>query len=79
MKSSPDVLILPSKLTLAPKDINGTLVINPGSLAKGSSNGTFAEIFISPMKESDLKSHMDDGSAILHGVAERTRVEIVKL
>lgn len=78
MKASPDVLLLPSKLTLSPKEIQGTLVLNPGTLAKGANGGTFAEIFIHPMKESDLKAS-DESVLLQHKVAERSVVNIIKI
>ena len=34
-KYSPDVLIIPSKLAPLAKDVSGTLVVNPGTVAKG--------------------------------------------
>ncbi len=54
MGVSPDVLILPSKLAHMAKDTLGTLVVNPGQLAKGNSGGTFAELSIHPMNASFL-------------------------
>lgn len=80
MNASPDVLILPSKLTHLIKDFNGSLIVNPGSLAKGSSGGSYAELSIHPLKESDLRDAIIAGKASVgHEVVSRTRVSIVKI
>eukprot|EP01035_Chromulina_nebulosa_P023539 gene23539-30520_t len=55
MSQSPDVLILPSKLTQMAKEVTGTLVINPGSLTRGNTGGTFAELTIYPLNEEKLR------------------------
>lgn len=54
-KQSPDVLILPSRLTLLCKEVMGTLVINPGQLTKGIGGGTYAELAIHPIKEQEIR------------------------
>lgn len=46
MQTSPDVLIIPSKLTHMVKEVFGTLVVNPGYLAKGSSGTSLASLLV---------------------------------
>ncbi len=58
MKVSPDVLILPSKLAPFCRPVLNTMVINAGSLAKGSNGGTYAEMAIHPIRESDLRDRI---------------------
>lgn len=77
MKTTPDVLLLPSKLSTMAKEVGGTVVVNPGFLSKGSSGGTFAEILVHPMKESELQGK--DAAEIAHKVHERTVVNIIKI
>lgn len=80
MNASPDILIMPSKLTHMVKEVFGTLVINPGSLAKGTTGGTYAEITIHPMTESNIRSSIIDGkSSIPHSVHNRSKVQIIKV
>lgn len=81
MQKSPDVLLLPSKLAHLAKDVLGTIVVNPGFLARGSTGGTFAEVVIHPIKESDLKEKIaeKESSPIPNKVADRTLVHIVKI
>merc|ERR1711871_98561 len=54
MKYTPDVLIMPSKLKQFAKEIQGSLVINPGHLTRGSRGGTFAEMHIHPLEREIL-------------------------
>jgi DNA polymerase alpha subunit B len=78
--NSPDVLIIPSKLAPLVTDVFGTLVINPGQLAKGTSGGTFANMTINPIDEMTLRKAMQDNEAqIPHGVSSRTNVAITKI
>jgi DNA polymerase alpha subunit B len=80
MHTSPDVLILPSKLAAMARDVNGSLVINPGTLVKGSSAGTFAELHIHPMPEDSIRDALIAGkTAIPHQVPSRTKVAIKKI
>jgi DNA polymerase alpha subunit B len=78
MKASPDVLLLPSKLSNMAKDVMGTVVVNPGFLSKGSGGGTFAELVIHPMKHSDLQA-MPQDLPIPHAIPGRTMVTILKI
>lgn len=81
MKCNPDVLITPSKLTSMARDVQGTLVVNPGQVAKGTSGGTVANIAIHPLKETMLRdAHLNDPKApIPHSVVSRSFVDITKL
>ncbi len=80
MDVTPDVLIMPSRLLPLAKNVKGSLVVNPGPLAKGTSGGTFAELTIHPMKEKDLRDAIIAGEQnLLHQVAERTKVVISKI
>lgn len=77
MKVRPDVLILPSKLSQIIKEVDNTLVINPGTLATGTKAGSFADISIHPFQESLLKGNMVE--EIPHNVCSRTCVKIFKM
>jgi DNA polymerase alpha subunit B len=83
MKTSPDVLLIPSKLSTLAKEVRGTLVVNPGQLVKGSSGGTYAMLTIHPLPEPVLKAGMgvpaEEQQPMLHSVHSRTRVEILKI
>jgi len=79
-KKKPDVLITPSRLAPFAKEILGTVVINPGTLVKGTSGGTFAQMTINPYPESVLtdlqKQHIDEYP---HNLPQRTAVDIIKI
>ncbi|KAJ1436126.1 DNA polymerase alpha/epsilon subunit B-domain-containing protein [Ochromonadaceae sp. CCMP2298] len=82
--TKPDVMVLPSRLAALAKDVMGTLVVNPGSLARGVGGGTYAQMDIHPMKETDLRSAVlaqsqGNGDAMAHGVSSRTAVTISKI
>lgn len=78
---SPDVLILPSRMNHMVTDVQGTLVINPGQLAKGTNGGTYATMTIHPMKDNELKAYIEagDNSAKMHKISERARVSILRI
>ena len=80
MQRSPDVLILPSRLAHMARDVLGTVIVNPGSLAKGPNGGTFAEIAIHPLKEEELRTqHLENTKELPHAVSTRTSVNIMKI
>jgi DNA polymerase alpha subunit B len=56
MPLTPDVLLLPGKLTTFARDVRGCLCINPGHLARGTSGGTFAQITIHPLPKEELEA-----------------------
>lgn len=77
---SPDVLIIPSKLTPLVSDVLGTLVINPGHIAKGTKGGTYANITINPINETTLQNSIHEKkNEIPHLVSSRSNVEIVRI
>jgi DNA polymerase alpha subunit B len=79
-KKRPDILICPSRLSPFAKDVMGTVAINPGTLAKGVSGGTYANIHITPYSEDTLKEVTKQGiEAYPHNTSLRTAVEIVKI
>jgi hypothetical protein len=78
--ASPDVLIIPSKLSALVTDVFGTLVVNPGQLAKGTNGGTFANLTINPLDEMTLRKAMQDNvNELPHEVSSRTNVAITRI
>ena len=58
----------------------GTLVVNPGQLAKGSFGGSYAEMSIHPLSEIELRDAKIAGKeSIEHSVHSRTSVNILKI
>jgi DNA polymerase alpha subunit B len=78
MKASPDVLLTPSRLTPMAKDVLGTLVINPGTLAKGVQGGSYATLSINPLPAVPMEGDQAQ-STRSHDVAARTNVSISKI
>ena len=78
MKMTPDILLLPSKLSHMAKDIHGSLVVNPAQLVKGSGGGTFAKLTINPIPAEELRKQSSD-EPIAHNIHSRTRVDIIKI
>lgn len=74
MNATPDVLITPSRLAPMAKEVLGTVVINPGPLAKGRRGGTYSTLSINPLPPSP-----DDKSDRTHEVPSRTNVSIRKI
>eukprot|EP00041_Stephanoeca_diplocostata_P010570 m.168423 g.168423 ORF g.168423 m.168423 type:complete len:663 (+) comp18206_c0_seq5:180-2168(+) len=54
MPVTPDVLILPSTMKYFAKNVNGSLVINPGRLCKHSSGGTYASVAVHAPRRNDI-------------------------
>lgn len=79
LKVSPDVLIAPSKLTQMARESSGTLVVNPGTLTKGSAGGTYAEMSIHPFPESVLEDAEKKGESLPHVAHSRTQVSILRI
>lgn len=70
---SPDVLILPSKLSTSVSDVLGSLIVNPGQLSKGKNGGTYLEMHIHPHKEEVLRTAvMEEKELLSHDIAKRT-------
>ncbi|EWM28950.1 hypothetical protein Naga_100389g2 [Nannochloropsis gaditana] len=78
MPITPDVLLLPSKLTPFVKDVGGALCINPGTLTKGGGGGTYAMLHIHPLPAERLE-RMSPETEVQHEVARRTHAEIVRI
>ena len=58
----------------------GTLVVNPGQLAKGSSGGSYAEMSIHPFDEILLRDAKIAGKESMeHSVHARSSVNILKI
>jgi DNA polymerase alpha subunit B len=51
--NTPDIIITPSDLMLFAKNIEGTVCVNPGTLCKGASAGSYATITVDPLIISD--------------------------
>lgn len=94
MSRTPDLLILPSRLSPLAKEVvvntadvvssSSTsaqmLVVNPGLLVKGRAGGSYAEITIHPFPETSLREALLKGEQWLpHNVTTRTSVRIVKI
>ena len=80
LTTAPDVLILPSKLAQMAKNVGNTLVLNPGQLSKGTGGGTFAEVSIHPLKESELRdAKLANKESLPHGVFPRSYVNIARI
>lgn len=75
LQVKPDILIMPSRLQYAIKQVNGSVCINPGFLVKGRTAGTFCKIQIHHLQSEG----MSEEDVFEHCVADRTRVEIIKL
>ena len=62
-------------------------MINPGRLAKGNTGGTYARLTVHPLKRQVVAAAMQAGATgdnaepkpVRHLVADRTRVEIVRI
>ena len=80
MKVSPDILIVPSKLTPMVRDVLGTLVVNPGLLTKGVNGGTYAELNIHPISDSILRDKLlEQVSEVKNEVCKRTYANVIKI
>lgn len=62
------------------RDINGTMLLNSGTLAKGQQGGTYAELTIHPLKETAIRDALLEGKETMaHNVTARTKVSVVKI
>ncbi|KAG9284477.1 hypothetical protein G9A89_014081 [Geosiphon pyriformis] len=67
----PDIIIVPSRtLQYFVQNVENVLFINPGTLAKG----TFARLTIHPINEEHTQTDQ-----VIHRVAERSRIEIIRI
>jgi DNA polymerase alpha subunit B len=70
---APDCIILPSQLKHFVKAVDGTLFINPGQLAKGSSGGLYARIAVRPYPDVAIDL------PVTHDIINRARVDITRV
>ena len=66
--TTPDILILPSKLNHFCGQVKDSICLNPGALTKGVSGGTFATITVFPKEEESSETLVD-----------RTMVEVKRI
>lgn len=79
---TPDILLLPSVLTPFARVVDSSVVINPGSCAKGTSlgRGSFATIQVQPIDKQQLLDQQDDKEVkISHQVYNRARVDVFRI
>ncbi|GAA96342.1 uncharacterized protein L969DRAFT_95439 [Mixia osmundae IAM 14324] len=84
-----DVLILPSRLKAFAKIVDGVVTINPASLTKGHSGGTFARLTIHPSRRGEFMrgqgedidglKPFDAEEVMDHRIYERCRVDLVRV
>lgn len=80
MPCQPDLLIVPSKLTCFARTVlDGTVVVNPGHLARGTTGGSYAIMEVHPIKRETLESAGGDDVEMEHNVQDRIRVEIKRI
>ena len=77
---SPDIMIVPSKLTcIASPILDSTVFINPGHLARGLTGGTYGIMEIHPFDNYVLEQSGDEEVLLQHGVPDRIHVEIKRV
>ncbi|UZJ52402.1 hypothetical protein CBS101457_001722 [Exobasidium rhododendri] len=79
---TPDILLLPSVLTPFARIVDGTVVSNPGTCARGSTpgKGSFASFRIQPMNKSSLQDQASSEKGQLsHQIFERARVDVFRI
>lgn len=83
MPVAPDVLIAPSRLRTMAKVVDSTLIVNPGSLSKLNSGGTYAKVLLAPPLRAAGNGQRDGGDGAADYVPartpERTRVDIFRV
>lgn len=77
MPVTPNVLILPSRLQPFARGVDGTLVVQPGSLAKARSGGTYAKLELAPF--ADLADSTTDVATVSLDVPACARVQVVRI
>jgi len=80
----PDILILPTNFTAFAKVIDSNVVVNPRQLCKSRGTGTFAQLTIHDFNRQSIEQAIaqtsdHDDEELDHLLAERCRVDIVKL
>ncbi len=77
MPCTPDVLILPSRLTpFANSVLEGTVVINPGHLTRGKTGGTYGIMEIHPIDRGSCDELVSEDVRLHVGLPDRINVEI---
>mmetsp|Transcript_6428 Transcript_6428/g.9200 ORF Transcript_6428/g.9200 Transcript_6428/m.9200 type:complete len:542 (+) Transcript_6428:2-1627(+) len=80
MPRTPDVLIVPSKLTCFARPVlDSTVVLNPGRLTRETTGGNYAVMDIHPMKRDTLENAGGSDIQMEHNVQDRIRVEIKRI
>jgi DNA polymerase alpha subunit B len=80
MPVRPDLLIVPSKLTCFARTVlDGTVVVNPGHLSRGTTGGTYALMEVHPIKRETLESAGGADVEMEHNIQDRIRVEIKRI
>jgi DNA polymerase alpha subunit B len=80
MPCQPDLLIVPSKLTCFARIVlDGTVVVNPGHLSRGTTGGTYALMEVHPIKRETLETAGGANVEMEHNVQDRIRVEIKRI
>lgn len=83
-----DVFILPSMLKHFAKVVDSAVMINPASLTKKNTAGTFAKLTIYPIEKRQLETAKEqikmsedeeDDPATDHKVYERCRVDLIRI
>lgn len=75
---TPDVLLLPSKLSAFVADVDGCLAVGPGRLCKATAAGSYARLEIAPPSAPAADS-ATAGATVLHGVPSRTRARVMRI
>ena len=73
----PDLLITPSEVNPFAKNIDGCVCINPGTLCKGTSGGTYASITVDPYVVQNAGA--DPSEKHSNRAADRVRVDIIHI
>lgn len=61
------------------KEVDGTIVVNPGSLARGVSGGTYAELTIHPIDKSKFSEGKELTVDSTNSIPSRCRVDVVRI
>jgi len=80
MPRTPDILIVPSKLTCFARSVlDSTVVLNPGRLTRETTGGNYAVMDIHPMKRETLENAGGSDIQMEHRVHDRIRVDIKRI
>ncbi|KAJ3330232.1 DNA-directed DNA polymerase alpha subunit pol12 [Blyttiomyces sp. JEL0837] len=84
LQVTPDLLIIPSALRQVIKNVDGCVCVNPGTLVKGRSVGSFARVCVYPLQVHAMKEMLIDGGngvddGVRNSLEERCRVEVVRI